>query len=118
MTSPSSRPSVYVTLWCLAVWVSAAAARAGQPPSPVQQQKPPPFEAEIAAFEAADRKNPPPSGAVLFVGSSSIRLWKTLPQDIPELTVINRGFGGSEIADSVRYAPRVIIPYKPRMVVL
>jgi hypothetical protein len=65
-----------------------------------------------------DRTNPPPKGALLFIGSSTIRLWKTLAQDFPEQRVINRGFGGSEIVDSTYFAERVIFPYKPRMVLL
>jgi lysophospholipase L1-like esterase len=76
------------------------------------------FEAEIRAFETSDRTNLPPKRAVLFVGSSSIRLWKTLAQDFPKQRVINRGFGGSEISDSVHYAKRIVIPYKPRMIVM
>ena len=44
-------------------------------------------------------------------------MWKTLQQDFPEHTVINRGFGGSQIADSVYYADRIVIPYKPKMIV-
>lgn len=76
------------------------------------------FAKEIAAYEAADQQNPPPTGAVLFVGSSSIRLWKTLAEDFPELEVINRGFGGSVIAECTHYAPRIVLPYKPRLIVL
>ncbi len=76
------------------------------------------FEKDIAAYEAADRENPPPTGGVLFVGSSSIRLWKTLADDFPELEVINRGFGGSIIAECTHYAPRIVLPYKPRLIVL
>jgi lysophospholipase L1-like esterase len=76
------------------------------------------WETEILAFEASDRTNPPPKRAVLFIGSSSIRLWKTLAQDFPKHRVINRGFGGSEISDSVFYAKRIVIPYKPRMIVM
>lgn len=76
------------------------------------------WEKEIAAFEAADAKNPPPKGAVLFIGSSSIKLWKTLAKDFPEHKVINRGFGGSQIADATRYADRIVIPCKPRLIVL
>jgi len=115
-----------VVLWCLAVTVGVGTLRADPalPPEPApaqeqakQEPKKPPFEAEILAFEAADKKSPPPQGAVLFVGSSSIRLWKTLAKDFPELTVINRGFGGSQIADSVRYAERIVIPYQPKMIV-
>ncbi len=76
------------------------------------------FENEIRAFEAADAKNPPPQHAILFIGSSGIRLWKSLAEDFPKHKVINRGFGGSEIADSVYFADRIVIPYKPSMIVL
>ena len=76
-----------------------------------------PFAAEINAFQEADRKRMPPTGAVLFLGSSTIRLWSTLAQDFPEVPVINRGFGGSLIQDSTRYADRIAIPYKPKMIV-
>jgi lysophospholipase L1-like esterase len=76
------------------------------------------FESEIVAFERSDRTNPPPRGAVLFVGSSSIRLWKTLSQDFPKHHVINRGFGGSQISDSIYYAERIVLPYRPKLVVM
>lgn len=76
-----------------------------------------PFEDEIRAFEAQDAKKMPPKGGILFVGSSSIRLWKTLAQDFPKHPVINRGFGGSAISDSIRYTPRIVLPYKPKMIV-
>ena len=75
------------------------------------------WEKEIAAFEAADRTNAPPKKAVLFLGSSSIRLWKTLAQDFPKQKVINRGFGGSQISDSVEFAGRIVLPYQPRLIV-
>ncbi|HEY8994841.1 MAG TPA: GDSL-type esterase/lipase family protein [Lacunisphaera sp.] len=73
---------------------------------------------EIDHLTAADAANPPPAGGVVFVGSSSIRLWTTLAQDFPGIPTINRGFGGSELADSVFYADRLVIPYRPRLVVL
>ena len=76
------------------------------------------WEEEIAAFEQADAQTPPPKGGIVFVGSSSIRLWKTLAQDFPQHRVLNRGFGGSEIADSVYFADRLVLPCEPRMVVL
>ena len=75
------------------------------------------FEKDILAFEASDKTNPPPKKAMLFIGSSSIRMWKSLAQDFPEHRVISRGFGGSQIADSVYYAERIIIPYEPRVIV-
>lgn len=76
------------------------------------------WEKAIATFEAADKTNPPPKGALLFIGSSTIVRWKTLAQDYPEHKVINRGFGGSQIADSVNFAERIVIPYAPRAVFL
>lgn len=75
------------------------------------------WEADLQRFEASDRTNPPPENAVLFIGSSGIALWHTLAADFPEHKVINRGFGGSEIADSTYYADRIVIPYKPRLIV-
>ena len=76
------------------------------------------WNADIAAFEQADRVQPPPAGAVLFIGSSSIRFWKTLASDFPEVHTINRGFGGSEIADSTYFADRIVAPYHPRAIVM
>lgn len=76
------------------------------------------WEKEITAFENADRTNPPPKHAVLFIGSSGIRLWKTLAQDFPEHRVINRGFGGSHIADATHFAERIVFPHEPQMIIL
>lgn len=76
------------------------------------------WEKSIAAFETADAKTAPPQNALLFIGSSSIVGWKTLAADFPNHVSLNRGFGGSELADSVRYAPRIVWPYQPRMVLL
>jgi lysophospholipase L1-like esterase len=74
------------------------------------------WEETIQRFEAADRAQPPPEGGVLFIGSSSIRMWD-VEASFPELRVINRGFGGSEIADAVHFADRIVIPYRPRAIV-
>lgn len=76
------------------------------------------FEREIEAFEAADRAAPPQPGGILFVGSSSIRLWPDLAGEFPGRGVINRGFGGSTLAEVSHYAPRIIFPYRPRQIVL
>lgn len=76
------------------------------------------FDAEIAAFEAQDKTTPPPASPILFVGSSSIRLWNGLTEAFPGKPVLKRGFGGSEISDVIRYAPRVVNPYKPKQIVL
>lgn len=93
----------------LALFLSGPRAQAGRDESK--------WEPEIKAFEASDRTNPPPQHAVLFLGSSSIRFWKTLAKDFAGWPVINRGFGGSEIADSTALADRIVFPYHPSVIV-
>jgi lysophospholipase L1-like esterase len=76
------------------------------------------WESEITAYEAADKTNPPPKDAILFLGSSSIKLWQSLAHDFPEYKVINRGFGGSHLADCISVVDRIVIPYRPRIILL
>jgi lysophospholipase L1-like esterase len=75
-------------------------------------------EPEIRAFEASDRSAPPRPDGIVFVGSSSIRLWRSLASDFPDLPVLNRGFGGSTLPEAIYYVPRVMLPYRPRTIVL
>src|ERR1700684_661201 len=81
-------------------------------------KKPAMFERQIAAFEKADQLNPPKPGVIVFTGSSSIRFWDTLAADMQPLDTINRGFGGSQIYQVNQYASRIVLPYRPRAVVL
>lgn len=76
------------------------------------------WEKDVAAFEKSDAQNPPPKHAVLFVGSSIIVRWKSLAEDCKETVVLNRGFGGNQIADSTHFAERMIFPYEPKMIFL
>jgi len=76
------------------------------------------FDADIAAFEAEDRAMMPPQDAIVATGSSSIRRWFQIEEDLAPLTVIPRGFGGSTMADLLHFADRIILPYKPRAVVI
>lgn len=77
------------------------------------------FENDIKKFEAADEKQMPPTGAVLCVGSSSIRMWHgKLAQDLAPLTVIPRGFGGSNTNDLLHFADRIVLKYKPRAILI
>jgi len=76
------------------------------------------WEDEILQFEAADRQDPPKPGGILFVGSSSIRLWPQLRADFPGQSVIQRGFGGSDLPDIIHFAPRIVLPYKPKLIFL
>ena len=75
------------------------------------------WESAIRKFEEADRKSPPKPGGVLFIGSSSVRRWN-LDESFPGKGYVNRGFGGSQIADSTRYVERIVVPHQPRLVVM
>src|SRR4029079_10628694 len=74
------------------------------------------FESEIAAFEKWDHQNAVPKDCILFVGSSTIRMWQTADA-FPDLPVINRGFGGSTIPDVNYFIDRIVFKYKPRTIV-
>jgi lysophospholipase L1-like esterase len=73
---------------------------------------------DMALFRGEDIGAPPPPRPVVFTGSSSIRMWSTLSQDFPDLPVLNRGFGGSQMRDAFWYADEVVIRYRPSVVVL
>lgn len=77
-----------------------------------------PFWNEIQAFKKADSLQAPPNDAILFVGSSSFRLWKDMQQAFPEHTIINRGFGGSSLPHVIQYADDIIFPYNPKQIVI
>ena len=74
------------------------------------------FSPEIARFADLDRTTPPKPCSFLFTGSSSVRFWKTLEPDMAPHAVVNRGFGGSQIADVTLYFDQVVTPYRPRAI--
>jgi lysophospholipase L1-like esterase len=111
MNNAPPRPLLVVTL-TLACGLALSAFALAQVVTPDPSR----FESEIAAFEKWDRKNSVPQNAVLFVGSSSIRMWPTA-ESFPNLPVINRGFGGSHISDVIHFAERIVLNYKPRTIV-
>jgi lysophospholipase L1-like esterase len=77
------------------------------------------FEEAIQTFEAEDERQPPPEGAIVGIGSSSMRGWhETIGNDLAPLTVIPRGFGGSNMNDALHFMDRILIPYRPRAVLV
>ena len=100
-----------LTALALLLVVSVCSAQSQKPPTPES------WEPAIKKFEETDRQHPPEKGGVLFIGSSSIRVWESLAEDFPDVRVLNRGFGGSEIADSTYYVGRIVVPYRPKMIV-
>ncbi len=77
-----------------------------------------PFADEIATFKKQDSASFPPKNAILFVGSSSFRMWKDVSDYFPNHTIINRGFGGSSLPDVIRCANDIIFPYQPKQIVI
>src|SRR6185436_19041042 len=77
------------------------------------------FEGEVLAYEAADREWGTSSGAIVCVGSSTIASWAgTIERDLAPLPVLPRGFGGSTMLDALYYVDRLVLPYRPRAVLL
>jgi lysophospholipase L1-like esterase len=76
------------------------------------------WQSSMAAFAASDRERAPATDGVLFVGSSTIRMWSHLADDFRSLPVINRGFGGSTMADCQYFARQLVLQYKPKQVLV
>ena len=77
-----------------------------------------PFYNDIQGFKKEDSLQKPPSNAILFVGSSSFRMWNDVQQAFPEHTIINRGFGGSSLPHVIDYANEIIFPYNAKQIVI
>ena len=87
-------------------------AQQSQPPAPNR------FEKNVAAYEAADKTSAPPQGAILLVGDSQFYRWETLAEDLPGYTIVNRGIDSFTMTDVVHFADRLVLPYKPRLIVV
>jgi len=93
------------------VWV-ATQARAQSPELAAK------FERQVNEYQAADRATPPPRHAILFAGDSQFYRWKTIHEDLPGYTLINRGIDSFQFRDLIHYVDRLVIPYAPRLIVL
>lgn len=110
-------PLVFAALLVLVGHPAGAVAQAARQAA-VPAIDPLQFKAEIEGMEAADR-TPPPEGAVVVTGSSSVKRWHpTIEKDLAPLTVIPRGFGGSTMEDALYWIDRLAIQYKPRAIVV
>jgi lysophospholipase L1-like esterase len=76
------------------------------------------FEKNVRAYEEADKTNAPPQGAILLAGDSQFFRWKTVHEDLPGYTIINRGIDSFQTSDLLHFTERLVLPYKPRLIVL
>lgn len=106
-------------LLALALAGAAFDAAAASEPAAATLAAPPQWDAAFAAFAADDVAHPHPAGGVLFVGSSSIRLWSNLEDQFKNLpVVIKRGFGGSQLSDCVKNLSQLVLRYRPHTVLV
>ena len=113
------RPFILPALLVAAVLSACAATGPATlaPPS-AEAVSSPQWTEDMARFAAEDARHPPPAHPIVFTGSSSVRMWRTLAEDFPGRPVLNRGFGGSQLRDATWYADEVAIRYRPRQVLL
>lgn len=76
------------------------------------------WEPDIEKFEQLDISKYYPDDAIMFAGSSSIRLWSTMGKDMLPYNVIQRGYGGAKLSDFVVYADRIIYPHLCQAIVI
>jgi lysophospholipase L1-like esterase/phosphoserine phosphatase len=98
--------------------VPGVAAPASPPAAAAEGPPPTKWEEELAAFEERDREAPPPPGGVVLLGSSNIRMWNTLADDFPGMTIVNRGVGGCRLDELAEFAPRLLDAARPRVIVV
>ena len=75
------------------------------------------FRDEINEFKRLDNENFPEKGKILFTGSSSIRFWDSLEEDMEPLEILNRGFGGAQISHVIHHFEDIVKPYNPKAIV-
>jgi len=104
-------------LWVLPVIAAAPGGAATGPATSATAAAEHRFEKEVRAYEAEDKAQMPPKGAILLAGDSQFFRWKTVKEDLAGYTVINRGIDSLEMSDLLYYADRLVLPYKPRLIV-
>ena len=109
-----SSTTVRLSLVALTVFFTVVAKMAAQPATETEHR----FEKAVRGYEAADKAETPKAGAILLAGDSQLFRWKTLHEDLPEYTIINRGIDSFQFSDVLFFMDRIVLPYKPRQIIL
>lgn len=114
--TPASRLSALARRLALSGLLAASVSAPAQTALPAGYSR---WQASMDAFAAADKLRLPQPDGLLFVGSSSIRFWAHMAQDFQSApVVINRGFGGSTMADCQYFVQQLVLQYRPRQVMV
>lgn len=76
------------------------------------------WNADIEKLEALDKAEPDPNDGILFIGSSSIRLWENIAKDMLPYAAISRGYGGAKYSDLAVFTKRLVTPHHYRALVV
>lgn len=121
LTCPSATAVRRLSVICLLLLISSTGSMLrGQTTAPATAPttRPHRYEGAVARFEQRDRETPPPANPTLFIGSSTFTRWREVGDRFAAHTAINRAFGGSSLADLIHFADRIILPYKPKAIVI
>jgi lysophospholipase L1-like esterase len=75
-----------------------------------------PFQKEIKSLTERIDQAGWKANSFVFTGSSSVRLWKNIQEEFPEIPIINTGFGGSQTSDLLIHLDELVIRYSPKKV--
>jgi len=116
-STPEARVRWLATVACATAWATASSF-AAEPRLPADDPAVTRWEADVAALESLDAVEQPPPAATLFVGSSSIRLWDSIADDMAPRPVIRRGYGGARYRDLAHHVPRLVAAHDCRAIVV
>ncbi len=74
------------------------------------------WEKDIETFDSLNRIEKYSDNAIMFLGSSYIRLWKNIREDVKYKEIIHRGFGGCNLRDVAYYVKRIVYPHNPKAI--
>lgn len=109
--------TIHITMRWLCLSLLGSLTLHADEPKAAERPHPSRWEEDIQKFEKADQETPPREGGIVFIGSSSIRMWD-LGNSFPDANIVNRGFGGSWIQDSSAFAARILLPHRPQVIAL
>lgn len=116
-STPVARMRRLATVAC-ATALATASSFAAEPRLPADDPAVTRWEPDVAALEAMDAVEQASPAATLFIGSSSIRLWHSIADDMAPRPVIRRGYGGARYRDLAHHVPRLVAAHDCRAIVV